>query len=443
MKKLISLALMLVICITTASCGIISDISLMDHMLALADEAKSVNYTDYYKDEEYKTFLAKLEGFSARLSEKLCAEFGKEGNIVVSPISVYMALSLACECAEGETRQEILDAVGGVTYDEVNRFTTKLYAFANVDYRQMNALGLPETVAFQELTNSIWLDDSISFKQNGVNKLAKEYNCDVYQSSFANGEAAKLINQYIKDKSRGLLDGDVQLSPETYFVLMNTYYLKEIWNDTGKNLSLTEDKLYFQNSDGSMTHKHHLKGYYVDGKQFDGDRFTSFYTKTEHGFKIYFFVPDEEWRVDHIFTAENIQTVLSLEDWGYLDEENRLLHHTRVIFPEFEAEFSEDIQDVLTRDFGISSIFDIDKCKMTGVTDEAVFCNGVIHKAALKVDKTGIEGAAVTIMPMAGAAAPPPYEHVYHDFHVFRNFGFVITDPCGTVVFSGVINTIE
>ena len=78
MKKLISLALMLVICSSTVSCGIISDISLMDHTLALADEAKSVNYyTDYYKDEEYKTFLAKLEGFSARLSEKLCAELSE------------------------------------------------------------------------------------------------------------------------------------------------------------------------------------------------------------------------------------------------------------------------------------------------------------------------------------------------------------------------------
>lgn len=442
MKRIISLALMLIMCMSIFSCGFITDLSLLDHTVSLADEAKSVKYTDYYKDEEYKAFLLKLESFSSRLTEKLCAEYGEEHNIVVSPISVYMALSLAVECSEGETRHEILDAVG-VTYDEVNRFANKLYAFANVDYQQMNAMGIQETVAFQELTNSIWLDDSISFKTNGVNALAKDYNCDVFQASFSNGEAGKLINQYIEDKSRGLLSGDIQFSPETYFVLMNTYYLKEIWNDTGKNLKLTDDKIYFQNTDGSTTHINLLESYYVDGKEYDGDRFTSFYTKTDHGFKIYFFVPDEEWSVSNIFTAENIETVLSFTDWEYKDDENRLLHHTRVLFPEFEAEFSENIADVLRRDFGIDALFDPYKCKMTGVTDDMIFCDGVVHKAALKVDRTGIEGAAVTIMPMAGAAAPPPYEHVYHDFVVFRDFGFVITDSYGTVVFSGVINNIE
>ena len=442
MKKLISLALILVICISTASCGFITDLALSEHALALANEAESVKFTDYSKDEGYKSFLLKLEIFSANLTEKLCAEYGEENNIVVSPISVYMALSLACECADGETRQEILDAVG-VTYDEVNQYANKLYAFANVDYRQMNALGAPEVVAFQELSNSIWLDDSVSFKQGGVNKLASEYNCDVYQASFANGEAARLINKYIENKSRGLIDGDVELSPETYFVLMNTYYLKEIWNDTGRNLSLTDEKIYFQNRDGSTTHTQLLVGYYKEGKAYDGEEFSSFYTTTEHGFRIYFFVPDEEWDLNHIFTAENISTVLNLEDWGYVDDENMQLHHTRVLFPEFEAEFSEDIKGILANDFGIEALFDPQKCDMSGVTDENVYCQGVIHKAALKVDRTGIEGAAVTIMPMAGAAAPPPYEKVYHDFTVNCSFGFVMTDTCGTVVFSGVINNID
>ena len=50
MKKLISLALILVICVSTVSCGFITDLALSEHALALADEAKNVNnYTDYYE----------------------------------------------------------------------------------------------------------------------------------------------------------------------------------------------------------------------------------------------------------------------------------------------------------------------------------------------------------------------------------------------------------
>jgi serine protease inhibitor len=80
---------------------------------------------------------------------------------------------------------------------------------------------------------------------------------------------------------------------------------------------------------------------------------------------------------------------------------------------------------------------------MSNITSEPVCCEGVIHKVSLTVDKKGIEGAAVVYIPGAGAAGPPPYEKVYHDFVVTGAFGFVITDTYGTVVFSGVINILD
>lgn len=443
MKKTIALLLALVLCASVCSCGFITDISLKQHAVALAHEAKEVNsYNDYYKDDDYKTFLGKIQSFYARLTDKLVAKYGQSENVVISPLSVYMALSLAIECAVGETRQEILDAVG-VSYEDVNKYANKLYAFGNIEYKQMNIVGAPQTAALQQLTNSIWLDDKVEFVKDGVDKLASEYNCDVYQASFKNGEAERLINQYIESKSRGLLDGDVQFSPETYFVLMNTYYLKEIWNEYGDDLPFTTEPINFQNTDGSFKNTQLLQGYYNSGKEYDGDRFTSFFTTTDHNFKIYFFVPDEEWSVAQIFTEENIASVLTLKDWGSVDDENRLIHHTRVLFPEYEVDFSNNIEDVLKDELGINKLFDPDLCDMSNVSVEPVYCAGVVHKAALKVDKKGIEGAAVTVMPMCGAAGPGEYETVYHDFVVNRSFGFVITDSCGTVVFSGVINTLE
>ena len=114
-----------------------------------------------------------------------------------------------------------------------------------------------------------------------------------------------------------------------------------------------------------------------------------------------------------------------------------------MFFPEFEADFDEDIKDVLSNDFGIEQLFDPNSCDMSNVSVESVYCEGVFHKVDLTVDKKGIEGAAVTYLPAAGAAAPPEYEKVYHDFVVGRAFGFVITDSYGTFVFSGVINELD
>lgn len=437
MKKLIALMLVFVMCLPLASCGFLINMK----AIAVAAEPMSVTYMDYYENGEYQAFLEKITDFSTHLTESVCDEYGQNENAVISPISIYMALALAVECTTGETRQEILEAVG-VTYDEVNSFTKMLYGFANTEYKQESAIGISQSVARQELFNSIWLDDGVEFIREGVDKLASDYNCDVYKSSFESGEAERLINMYINDKSHGLLEGDIKLSPETYFVLMNTYYLKDVWNELGNDLSFTDEKIYFQNIDG-FTHTDLLQGYYNEGKQFDGDRFSSFFTVTDHGFKIYFFVPEEEWSVNSIFTAENISAVLSIDDWGAVDDENMQIHYTRVLFPEFDADFSEDISGVLRDDFKIERLFNPLESDPSTVTVEPVYCEGVIHKAALKVDKKGIEGAAATVMPMCGAAAPPTYEMIYHDFTVVRSFGFVLTDSYGTVLFSGIINSIE
>ncbi len=444
MKKIIALLLVLVMCSSLSACQtLIEWVGVPNsYVLAEAAEPLSVEYQDYYNNDGYRAFLAKIQDFSARLTDKVCAEYGKSENIVISPLSIYMALSLACECASGETRQEILDAVG-VSYEEVNKYTKMLYGFANVEYKQSNAMGLKATVALQQLNNSIWLDKDIEFKQDGVNKLASEYNTDVYQTSFKTNEAKRLIKQYIESKSHGLLDGDVDLSPETYFVLMNTYYLKEIWNDYGDELPFTKDKYYFQNSDGSTTHTKLLQGYYAAGREYNGENHSVFYTGTDHGLKLYFFLPYDEWSVESIFTAENISTVLALKDWGYEDHENKQRHYTRALFPEFTADFSGDIESILSEDFGIEALFDFERCDMSNVTNEPVYCNGVIHKATLDVNKDGIEGAAVTYIPMAGAAGPDEYEEIYHEFYITGAFGFVLTDSYGTVVFSGIINNIE
>jgi hypothetical protein len=60
----------------------------------------------------------------------------------------------------------------------------------------------------------------------------------------------------------------------------------------------------------------------------------------------------------------------------------------------------------------------------------------------LEVNRKGIEGAAVTIIPGAGAPGPDEYEDVYVDFLVNKAFGFILTDPYNTIIFAGVIYSI-
>ncbi len=438
MKKIIALILIVIMCIAFSSCSV----NLGDYTIAYASDAIEVNYSDS-KQEGYAEFLDKLDAFSVKLTYEVYADSDKKSNISISPVSVYMALALATECANGETRDEILNAVG-VTYDEVNNFTKFLYAFSNREFYYTDILNNKKIVAFEELANSIWVNKGTSLKDDGINNLAHNYNCDMFNVDYKTYEAKKAINAYIKEKTHGIIDGDIELSPETLFTLINTFYLKEVWNEDGDELRFTDKAYDFKNVDGTVKTTKLLSGYYFAGNIYQGDGYTSFYTRTEHGFNIKFIVPTDGRTLNEVFTTENLYNINNIGNYGYIDEENKLLHNTRVLFPEYNASYDDDLADILKNDFGINSLFNSEECDFSNITDEEIACDAVIHKCSIDVTDRGIEGAAVTIMPMAGAAGPlEGYTEVYHDYIVDRAFGFVITDTYGAVLFSGTVNSLN
>lgn len=446
MKKVLAFILLLAICLTLVSCNgeldfIFEGYNYQGHSIALAAKKMELNYNDY-KQEGYPEFIDKLDRFASRLTYEICADNDNGENIAISPISVYMALALATECAEGETRQQILDAVG-VTYAEVVGFTKYLYAYANKEYYTRNYGEQAQLSAFEELANSIWVHKEVSLKKSSVSNLANNLHADLYKVNFETDEGERAIGAYIKDKTHGLIDSDIDLPPETLITLINTFYLKEIWNPFGDNLSFTDKTYDFVGGDGGITETKLLRGYYNNGKVYEAEGYTSFFTTTEHGFKIKFIVPKDGYSLSDVFTAENIYTTTVLSDYNYVDSENKLRHHTKVLFPEYKADYDDDIGDVLREKFGITRMFNVELCDFSNITEETIFCDGVFHKCSLTVNKKGIEGAAVTYIPGAGATGPDEYTDVYHDYVVDRAFGYIITDYYGNVLFSGVINSID
>lgn len=427
----------LTLCLVVSSCSVNPN----KYSLAIAGDIVNVKYSDS-QQADYVKFIDKLDAFSAKLTYSVYANSDKQANICISPVSVYMALALATECANGSTRDEILNAVG-VTYDEVKNFTKVLYAFSNSEYYYTNILDNKKILAFEELANSVWIDKSAAFKKEGINNLADNYNCDVFGVDFTSNEGEKAINAYIKDKTHGIIDSNVTLPPETLITLINTFYLKEVWNKDGDELKFNDKAYDFKNADGSVKNTKLLQGYYFTGNIYEGDGYTSFYTRTENSFDIKFILPTEGHTLNEVFTPDNIYNVNNLGDYGYIDEENKLLHNTRVFFPEYKASFDGDLTGILKNHFGINKLFGLE-CDFSNVTDDRLSCGGVIHKCSIDVNDKGIEGSAVTVMPMAGASGPlEGYKNVYHDYIVDRAFAFVITDSYGSVIFSGVVNSVN
>lgn len=384
---------------------------------------------------EFASVSESAEAFAAKFAEAVYTECDDGKNIALSPVSVYAALALASECAAGETRGQMLSALG-TTYDTLSEGFGYLYRSLVREFDTGK-------VAFG---NSVWVDEAAVMNDDCLDALAQKYFCDSYSADFVNDNknANKAVRHFIKESTNGLIDTDPELPAETYFALLNVLYLKDQWTITD-DLEFTDEEMTFTSSGGEERRERFLRALYEQGRAYETETYTTFYSETHAGYKLSFILPNGGYTAREVFTAENIAEVTALSDYSAFDKETETAYYTRCIFPAFEASYDGEIADVLESAFGISYLFDEHKCDITraiseeNMTKGRAHCASVRHVTRLNVDETGIEGAAVTQMAYAGTSAPPQ-EEVYRDFVVDRAFGFVLTAPNGTTLFSGVVN---
>lgn len=411
----------------------------------LLGEPKKVEGVDYsaLATEDYKTFKKSVEGFAADFAACSYSEYEKQDNFAVSPISVYMALALSAECAAGDTRQEILDALG-VTHQQLKTNFSNLYRSLAVEHKAGD-----KTTGLVNLTNSIWVNEGTAVKQPCIDALSNDYYAYSYSADFEhnNDKANKAVRDFVKKQTKGLIDKDFKLSDETLFTLINTLYLKTIWNTHGKDLPFAKDSYNFTAKDGSVKNVQLLQGDYIGGRAVEFDNFTTFYTKTYDGYKIKFIIPKDGYTVDEVFTAENIAAVNSITDYNDFNASYTEHYLTRVLFPEYNCKYDEDIKEILQKKFGIDLFFKdhfkySPACDFSTLSDESCYCGKIQHVTDLTVNRKGIEGAAVTVVNIPGDAMPAPIETIKQDFIVNKTFGFIITDREDLTLFSGVVNNI-
>ena len=125
---------------------------------------------------------------------------GKDDNVLVSPYSAGMALSMLAEGAEGETRDEIVTALGGSTFAG-----DILAADSLVDVRS---------------ANSAWVRAGFGLRQEYVSRLEQAYGAMIAEKDFADRTTVGDINRWCSDNTEGRIDGIVeQIAPDMVMFL--------------------------------------------------------------------------------------------------------------------------------------------------------------------------------------------------------------------------------
>ncbi|MCH5171651.1 MAG: hypothetical protein J1F31_02315 [Erysipelotrichales bacterium] len=443
MKKVIKLCC-LFMCTCLTACGdVTSTFQPTKNVTNLLKRAKNPIELDSEVTEsrDFKEFLNKFTDFSLKFNDSFMASYDdKSSNSAISPLSLFFALAMTSECVANNSKDEILNALN-MTSNELKTNLPILYALENsTAYSYDDMEGKKVISSIKDLNNSIWLSKRLNKSESALNNLADYYYVDSYESDFLynNKEANKDFRQYVKEKTRGLIDKDFNLDKNTLLVLLNTLYLKDIWSDLSDSLHFTSGTYDFINRDKTTTKSKLMMGKYIVGRALKTDTYSSFYTTTKSGLRIYFLKPNNS-NLEDVFIKENIDNIMN---YDYKSENIDVDYYTSIHFPKFEASSNEDLVTLLIDDFEIKDIFNPYKADFSSISPDEMYVKQVLHSTKLKVDEKGIEGAAITAVLAPDSAGPSERESVYEQLIIDRSFGYVVTDRYGVTLFSGIINKI-
>ena len=162
-----------------------------------------------------RTFAEGVTDFSFSLYH--AAQNGETGNLLLSPLSVAMALGMAQSGAVGETRRQ-MEALFGISTEEMNAA-----ALAYLD-------SLDAAVTKPVLANSIWIDQTLDVKDSYRTLCRDFYRAEAAQVSFASQADIDRINAWVREHTDGMIDSVLSHpNPDLRLCLLNAVCFEAKW----------------------------------------------------------------------------------------------------------------------------------------------------------------------------------------------------------------------
>jgi serine protease inhibitor len=364
-------------------------------------------------------FMNSLKKFSASsASVVLSNDEGK--NMLYSPVSLYYALALSSDGANGKTQSEILNALSmdGIGEQEMNKQSAILF----------NSIYLDNELGRLKLANSLWLSKDINFNSSFLDNAAKNYYASSFDVDFSSPSTAKKISKWASDNTGGKLGGDITTDPKEVMSLINTVYFYDQWAEAF-NAKETK-KGSFKAASGSKTcdfMKSGCTGSVVVEKDFN---------EAALGFKngeyVLFILPNKGVSPEKIISDK--ETLARALD--FFNNKISLKSYTITYqIPKFSYGASLDLNESLKK-LGINSAFDKAADFSNISNSKPFFINSVHQDTHIAIDEKGCEATAYTEIAYAGAAQPNGHVDMILD----HPFIYAIMCSNGTPLFVGVVN---
>lgn len=384
---------------------------------------KSIAFDDYdgraslMKDNKLEdSFSNELKNFTYKSTSEILKN--KTKNITYSPVSLYMALSLAGTGAGGSTQKEIFSVLGtgNNKADYISNENSKLFRLLYSD----NEIGK------LKIANSVWLDKDKNFKKNFLDTAVKDFYSSVYNIDFKDKGSSKQISDWISKNTNGVLSPSINLGNDQIMSILNTIYYKDQWMDKFDNKATKTDTFYLKN--GQELKCDFMNSTYATHSFTRGEGFTSSALSLKNNGSMLFILPDKGVSIDSLLQSPEKAAKLFDEQSGV---------NGKVIFqiPKFSYGSSLDLKETLNN-LGMNEAFK-DNADFTGIAEGKAFISSLKQESHIAIDEKGVEAAAFTQIDYAGST-PPKQEKA--EMILNRPFIFAIKANRDNILFVGVVN---
>ena len=381
MNKLISVAAMFAMICSVISCG----------------------QTDVPPTEGSKT------GFALSFVKNVDAVSAEGDNIVVSPYSAGVALSMLVEGAEGETKAELDNALNGCLF-------------------RGDGLTHSDSVTVAA-SNSVWVNDDFSIRNHYVGLLEKDYDALATTLNFADPATVHAINNWCSEHTQGKITEMFGTLPaNTAMVLANALYFKASWENPF-NARLTKDDVFHGITGDQTIRMMNRKGMY-NYAEYQGAQIIELPYSVDDGYSMFVVLPPKEIKTKNLSQYLNESVYKSAMDMLKPAE-------VKLSLPKMRLETSLSLNPVIRR-MGAESAFTA-AADFKGITlSGPLSVSEAKQKCYIDVTESGTEAAAVTTISLALTALRP--EINLKVMKVDRPFLFFIVDKKGdNMLFAGRI----
>lgn len=337
---------------------------------------------------------------------------------VVSPMSVSYLMGMLANGADGQTRQEIMKAIGceKVSLRDLNEFYQMLITRANY-FDKATTINIADYIA---------LNCHYQLKDGFASTMQNYYKAGVESLDFSKASTLKRINRWCSDHTDGMIPKIIeQVDADAVSYIMNAIYFNGTWTDKFDTRQTKLENFQSYTRDIKKTQMMHRNGKY---QYMDNADFAAVNLPYGNGsYSMTVILPNRGKSIDEVMAGLDAKKVSELR--RSMDE-----CVVDLKLPRFTISQETSLNDIISK-LGAPTMF-------TSGADFSNFASGnlsiskMLQKAKIEVSEEGAKASAVTMAMVAMTALRPEPRKV--EFHANRPFIYMITEhSTGAILFMG------